>query len=288
MFFIVNCLDCAIIERMKVSFGKDKILIEKNPDFDIKKILECGQIFRYIDTGKSYVVYSLDKKAEIFTDEKKVRIVTNDKKYFYNFFDLDKDYVSVVEKLSKDKVLKEAISYGRGIRILKQNLIEVLFSFVISANNNIKRIQKIIFGLCQRFGQNRGNYYTFPTLDRLQTMTLSDYESLGAGYRGKYLFNLSRQISQEGLSMLEKMPTAEARKQLISLSGIGPKVADCVLLFGMARNDVFPVDTWMEKVYIDIFGKDNKTRPQMSSVFIQRFGDLSGIAQQYLFYNKRG
>lgn len=273
---------------MKISVDKSTIIIKKDADFDIKKILECGQIFRYVHTEKAYVVYSLDKKAEVFEYAEKVEIKTKEIKYFYNFFDLDTDYSKIVNKLLKDSALKGAINQGRGIRILKQDLVEMLFSFVISANNNIKRIQKIIFELCRRFGQNKGDYFAFPTLEKLQTMTLSDYESLGAGYRGKYLYNLSRQISIQKLQHLIKLSTREARKELISFSGIGPKVADCVLLFGMSRNDVFPVDTWMEKVYTDIFGKDDKTRPQMSERFIQRFGEFAGVAQQYLFYDKRG
>ena len=255
-------------------------------DFDIKKILECGQIFRfYINDLGEYVVNSQDKIARIKQGNPTL-IFTKDVDYFYNFFDLNTNYDELVKKINQP-IIKKAIEYGRGIRILKQPLIEVIYSFVISANNNIKRIQKIIERLCQSYGKKIDGFYAFPTLSQLKNISQSQYNNIGAGYRGDYLYKLSQQLSENFLDKLNELDTTSARKELIKLSGVGPKVADCILLFGMNRFDVFPVDTWIEKVYKNMFNEDLKNRDKISKFLVNYFGDLYGLCQQYLFYYKR-
>lgn len=271
---------------MRIEKCNDCIKIFDCVDFDIKKILECGQIFRFcIDDLGEYVVNSQDKIAHIKQGNPTL-IFTKDVDYFYNFFDLNTNYDELVKKINQP-IIKKAIEYGRGIRILKQPLVEVIYSFVISANNNIKRIQKIIERLCQSYGKKIDGFYAFPTLSQLKNISQSQYNNIGAGYRGDYLYKLSQQLSENFLAKLNELDTTSARKELIKLSGVGPKVADCILLFGMNRFDVFPVDTWIEKVYKNMFNEDLKNRDKISKFLVNYFGDLSGLCQQYLFYYKR-
>ena len=150
--------------------------------FDIKATLECGQFFRYHknDDG-SYFVYSLDKRCKIWQENGSVYIETDDENYFRLFFDLDTDYSKIVNTLSKFCDIKEKVEYGKGIRILRQNLTETVISFIISANNNIARIKSIIERLCISRGKNMGEYYAFPTLSELQTLSVEDFKALGLG-----------------------------------------------------------------------------------------------------------
>lgn len=271
----------------KVENGK--IIITKLQDFNITHILECGQVFRFKKISEGhYISYSLDKKAEIITYNDRVEILTNDADYFINYFDLDTNYGKIKKDLSKFDLLKEPIKYGYGIRILKQNLFEMVISFIISANNNIKRIQGIIEKICAFCGENMGDYYAFPTLEQLTKCTAQDFKNFGAGYRAEYLYKVCRQLQNVDLEQIAKPPSNEARKMLCSLMGIGPKVADCILLFGLNRQDVFPVDTWIMKVYQDMFGGNLTNREKIANYLVDYFGsNISGYAQQYLFYYKR-
>ncbi len=267
---------------------KNKIIIQNLEDFNITHILECGQVFRFVKRENgNYLIHSLDKRAEIVSHPTYAEIITSDVEYFINYFDLNTDYAKIKSDLSKFNLLKEPIKYGYGIRILKQDLFEMIISFIISANNNIKRIQGIIERICTFCGTNKGEYYAFPTLDQLNKCTKEDFASFGAGYRADYLYKVCRQLQNFDLNTLYNMDAPTARKTLCSFMGIGPKVADCILLFGMARQDVFPVDTWIMKVYQETFAGKLTNRENIAKFFVDYFGNLSGYAQQYLFYQKR-
>ena len=271
---------------MKYTKQKDKIIIEDCNDFNAEHILECGQVFTYTKNSKDdYNVFSKDKFAHITKVGESYIVETNDVDYFENYFDLSTNYSQIKQVLLDKYKLYDAVNYGYGIRILKQDILEVIFGFIISANNNIERIKKIMAKL-RSYGQNKGNYNAFPTLDELQNITEQDYKNTGAGYRAKYLSEVSKQLCQVDLSQTFMWETPKLKAWLLSLMGVGPKVADCILLFGYKRCDSFPVDTWIEKVYLDLF-KQNVPRSVMSKNLINYFGDLSGYAQQYLFYYKR-
>ncbi len=264
-------------------------LIINNPDsFDIKHILECGQVFRFKNFGAYYQIVSTDKMARIFTYADRVEIETGDVDYFYRYFDLDTNYADIKQHLLQYDMLKPAIEYGQGIRILKQDLFEMIISFIISANNNIKRIQTIIEKICEVFGKDMGEYYAFPTLEQLKGADEQFYKSIGAGYRSAYLVKVVSQLENKVVDIdgCDNVPTESLRQQLIALSGVGPKVADCILLFGAGRKNVFPVDTWIQKVYNDQ-NNTSRTREQISRYFVDIYGDFAGYAQQYFFYNKR-
>ena len=272
---------------MKYILANNKINIIGKEDFNPEHILECGQIFSfYKDDDGNYIVSSLDKCAKIFENKTGFVIETNFPEYFENFFDLKTDYAKIKSHLSQFEILKKPIEYGYGIRILKQNLFETLISFIVSANNNIKRIKLILNRIKEKYGTCMNGYFAFPTREQLLSATEADFAELGAGYRAKYLFEVLRQVDEDMLLQWDSLPTKELRNNLVSLMGVGPKVADCVLLFGYGRGDVFPVDTWIEQMY-DRFYTHIDNREKVRENLVAEFGELSGYAQQYLFFFMR-
>ena len=213
-------------------------------------------------------------------------IESDDTDYFINYFDLNTDYNIVKENLSQNKVLYPMINYGYGIRILNADPFEMIISYVISQNNNIKRIQAIIERLCL-VGKNMGTYNAFPTIEELASQPLEFYQSLGAGYRDKFLKSVADTLAKANINEILNLDTDNLYNYLISLSGIGPKVASCILLFGFHKTDKFPVDTWIEQVYYNHFSTEKRSRPEIQKYFENIFGKYSGIAQQYLFYYER-
>ena len=219
--------------------------------FNIRDTLECGQIFRYKILGDgAYAVYSQDKYAELnYNAEGMVEVLTSDRDYFWNFFDLDTDYSVKVERISAlSPLMREAANCGKGIRILNQDLTEMIFSFIISANNNIKRIQLIIERLCDKLGKPTPFGKAFPSVQAMADAPVELYTLIGAGYRDRYLSETAKSLLNYDLSVLENMDSAQARKQLLSFKGIGPKVADCIMLFGLRLGEVCPVDTLIKNV----------------------------------------
>lgn len=257
--------------------------------FNIRDTLECGQIFRYkqLENG-SYCVYSQDKYAELSYDcEGRVQARTDDSDYFWSFFDLDTDYRAKVQRISAlSPLMQQAASFGKGIRILNQDLTEMIFSFIISANNNIKRIQLIIERLCAKLGADTPYGKAFPTVQAMAQADVALYTQIGAGYRDKYLRDTANKLLNYDLSALTGMDSERARKELLTFMGVGPKVADCIMLFGLRRGDVFPVDTWIKKVYHEHF-ENGHADHEISKYFCELFGDDAGLCQQYLFYSRR-
>lgn len=272
---------------MKYQIFKDKIIVFDKEDFDALQILECGQFFAYQKIENGFDVFSQDKYAKVIETDKGYEIITDSPHYFEDFFDLKNDYSKIKNKLSGYEILKKPIEFGHGIRILKQNLFETLISFILSANNNIKRFSKTLFKMREKFGKCMSGYFAFPTRKQLLLATEQDFVELGAGYRAKYLYNVLRQVDEKTPEEWRSLETKTLRNKLISLSGVGPKVADCVLLFGYHRQDVFPVDTWIEQMYHKFYGDKEKNREKIREFLVGEFGELSGYAQQYLFFFMR-
>lgn len=261
--------------------------------FNPKDVLECGQIFRFEKYNKGYFLVSRDKACYLYSEGNKTVIECEDKDYFYNFFDLTRDYAEI-NKTIQDfgvPVLTRAAQVCKGLRLLNQDAEEMLFSFIISQNNNIPRIKKIIESICRSLGERREfsgkEYFTFPTAAALSEKDAGFYKSLGAGYRDVFLAETSKRIADEGLDYLYALNAAELKKQLLTYKGIGPKVADCVCLFGFSKGESFPVDTWIEKLYREDFNGTLKDRNKINSYFTSLFKEYSGLVQQYLFYSKR-
>ena len=267
----------------------NSIIITDLKDFDIRHILDCGQIFRYekLSDGE-YRVYSKDKTCIVTQSKDKAVIKSDNPDYFVNYFDLQRDYGEIKQKLKGKPFMDEAMEYGHGIRILNQDKWEMLISFIISANNHIPRIKGIISRLCANLGKFLGDYYAFPTPDAMASMDEDFYKAIGAGYRAKYLAVTSRQVADGfDLDAIDDMDGNTANKKLCTLMGVGSKVADCILLFGYHKQDVFPVDTWIKKVYKDVVGDNVDNSNIIRRKLIDIYGDYSGYAQQYLFFNKR-
>ena len=205
---------------------------------------------------------------------------------WYPYFDLDTDYEKICDKISPDESIKKAVEMYYGIRILKQDIFETIISFIISSNNNIKRIQKILFNIRQKYGTNMGDFYAFPTIAQLKNATEQDFKDMSAGYRAKYLYQAIRQLENQDLNSWTSLSTAELNKKLLSIMGVGQKVADCIMLFAFSKQDVFPVDTGIEKVYSTYFYKE-ANRDKIRQNLLSEFGSLAGYAQQYLFYSQR-
>lgn len=261
--------------------------------FNPEHTLECGQIFRFKKLDSGYVVYSADKACFIKNEGEKVIFECDDGDYFYNFFDLDRDYKKIVEAAKSFSVplLTRSAEACKGLRILNQNREETIYSFIISQNNNIPRIKGIIEKICMNLGEKKSfsgqEYFAFPSSSSLASVGAEFYKNLGAGYRDTYLFETSKRISAEGIKKLDGLDAVALKRELLTYKGIGPKVADCISLFGFGKTESFPVDTWLEKVYREDFHGTLKGREKISKYFTELFKEYSGYVQQYLFYGKR-
>lgn len=272
---------------MDFKVEKNKITFKKNDDFDARSILECGQMFRFYKVDDGYEVITGRNIARIVEKGDEVQILTSNPQVFVDFFDLNEDYSKIKRKLSKFPILKEAISYGKGIRIARGEKEETIFFFIISQNNNIKRIQKIIEKMSEIGEPIDKAHRAFPSAKVLAQKPMEYFKGLGAGYRDVFLFDAARLLIGTDLDEIDKLSDEELYKWLLKINGVGPKVASCIMLYGFHRTGRFPVDTWIEKVYKNYFYEGDKPRPLIEKFFQEKFGAMSGITQQYLFYYQR-
>ena len=255
----------------------DGIIVSQNC-FDLAQTLDCGQAFRWSeredgsfegDFLNEHLVISKIRECEFLfhgvTEEKFLSV-------WKDYFDFDTDYSAIIEQLSEDETLAKACRFAPGIRILRQDTWEALCSFIISQNNNIPRIKGIIGRLCEKYGG-------FPDNVTLAKETAESLAFLRSGFRARYIVDAARRTAshETDLEMISTLPLETARKELMQICGVGPKVADCVLLFGMYRTDAFPVDVWMKKVMARFYPDG---MPECAS-------GIEGIAQQYLFHYVR-
>lgn len=264
--------------------------------FNIKDTLTCGQVFRFLPFKNGYLIKTMDRCAYVYQDNQNAVIEGDEKdeKYFYNYFDLDRDYNKIYTDCHNENVdiLTISANAGKGIRILNQDKNETAFSFIISQNNNIPRIKSTIEKLCLGLGDKKTfmgeEYYAFPSYEKIANATLEFLREIGLGYRAEYIKCFAESIVN-GLSLesLSGLSTPDLKKNLISMHGIGPKVADCITLFAFHRSDSFPVDTWIEKVYREDLKGTLKDRGKISDELVKKFGENAGYYQQYLFYYKR-
>lgn len=273
---------------MIYSVLNDKITVYDTSQFNIEQILNSGQIFRYSGDGKNFKIIAKNTICHLKYDMGSVIIKSSNVDFAVNFFDLCKDYGPIKQKLRENNFLDRAISFGEGIRILKQDPLETIISFIISANNNIPRIKGILNRLCEYLGEDLGEEdKAFPTLDALASENTDFYKKIGAGYRAEYIVKTVAMIKSGFNLDLYRTDTAEARKELMRLYGVGNKVADCILLFAYNKGDVFPVDTWCKRIYRDMGLPESQSCKHMSNALSDIFGENSGIAQQYLYYYYR-
>lgn len=276
-------------------------ILENIESFEPVHIFECGQCFRwnkqenesYTGVFKNNVInVKKENNKIIFTGicDGDIKVVCSD------YFDLNRNYEEIKNSLAKvDTYLSNSIKYGRGIRILHQELWETLISFIISANNNIPRIKGIIERISKSYGNKidfQGKeYYTFPSPEQLSKVSISDFRALGLGFRDVRVFEtvqktLSTEINLEKLK--SETDVEKLRDELLKIPGVGPKVADCIMLFSLQKYQVFPVDVWVRRVISELYFENKEQQPKAIQKFAKEYyGNLAGLAQQYLFYWRR-
>lgn len=272
--------------------------------FNLKYTLECGQCFRWEklnDEKDTYIGVISDRVLKIRQIGNMLYVKSNNmenlEEVVKKYFDLDKDYKKIEERISKvDENVKTAVKNTSGIRHLNQAFFETLISYIISANNNIPRISKSVKEISKRYGKKvcfEGNeYYLFPTPETLRNVSKEEYRSCGVGFRDSYLQSTVKEILDGKIDFekIDELDTESLRKILLSFKGVGPKVADCILLFACNRGEVFPIDVWVERVMSVLYFKEAKgtmSKKEILKYADEKFGNDAGIIQQHLFYNKR-
>jgi N-glycosylase/DNA lyase len=274
--------------KMQYSQNGNEIEIIGITEFDLTRTFECGQCFRWnAESDTSYVGVAWGKPARIRRDGGSLfitGILDDFEQIWRSYFDLDRDYESIRCALCIDDYMKEAAKYGAGIRILRQDKWEALCSFILSQNNNIPRIRQLVEKLCRLYGDpvlfEGCTYYTFPSAEKLASLLAEDLAPLRCGYRGPYILEAARAVADGHLDLeaLSSGTPEDALSALKGLNGVGEKVANCVVLFGLHMLDAFPVDTWIRKAISENYGK--AFDPAV-------FGAYAGLAQQYMFHYAR-
>lgn len=283
---------------MKITEDKNDILVFEDL-FNLTHTFDCGQCFRWKKTDENtYIGVAFGKVLKISAmPDGSFRFFNTTKQDFYdiwhNYFDFGCDYSEIQKHLSEDEVVKDAIKTGYGIRILRQDIFEIILSFIISANNNIPRIKLIIERFCENFGKkinsDYGTFYSFPTPCDLEHITKEDLAPIKAGFRDKYLIDAIKKINSGEVDLL-KLKTAsyeDAKTELLKINGIGEKVANCCLLFGLYKHESFPVDVWVKRIMSHYYFNSQDPDCDLHSFAKEKFGIYCGFAQQYLFYHAR-
>ena len=269
--------------ELKVFIDKNNLILEDAQCFDVGLCLDCGQAFRW-EKGEDGVWQgvAMGKHLSLLQSGNKITLFDTTEDDFNNiwrrYFDLDRDYNKIIKSYDDESLLVACNAYP-GIRILKQDEWEALCSFIISANNNIPRIKGIISRLCEQFGDEIDGGYTFPTAEKLSTLTVEDLAPIRSGFRAKYIIDAAQKISsgEVDVEKVKALPFEEAKAQLLKIKGVGEKVAQCTLLYGFGRVEAFPRDVWVNRIVAELY-------PQGLP---QCMNGTEGIAQQYLFHWRR-
>lgn len=285
---------------MKLHEENNLVILEDVENFDARAIFTCGQAFRwYEEKDGSFTTVHLGRVLNVLNEDNRVVFKGTNleefKEIWVDYFDLNTNYKEIRKTLSSNEILLNAMEYGKGIRILNQNHFEMLISFIISANNMIPRIKKSIEVISMRYGkficedENR-KYYSFPTVEELSNATVEDLREFAkVGFRDKRIFDTVNMILNDkiDLNSFESLETDILREELLKFSGVGNKVADCIMLFSYKRGEVFPVDVWIKRVMEKLFIKQETPVKKIAKEANRIFGKYAGYAQQYLFYYGR-
>ncbi|RBP44110.1 DNA-3-methyladenine glycosylase family protein [Garciella nitratireducens] len=284
---------------MKVEEFEQGVVVRNLENFYPVHTFECGQCFRWNRTSdNTYIGIAYNKVLEVELKNQNLYIYNINLEEFYqrwiDYFDLKRDYKCIQQQLqTEDAIMREAISEAKGIRILNQDPWEILISFIISANKNISHIKIIIERFCQNYGDAlsyKGKiYYTFPTPYQLSQLTIEEILKTKCGYRAKFIYQAIQRIYEEEFDLydLKNLPIDKARKELLTFYGVGPKIADCILLFSLGKSEAFPVDVWVKRVMEYFYFKEPTSIKEIQKYAKERWGHLAGFAQQYLFHYAR-
>lgn len=276
---------------------------------DLDVTLCCGQVFRWnkkrdwwygVAGGEAFKVRQVNGELEF---------ANVDAKFIMNYFGLDDDLQKIGAVIGRDEHIRKALREFWGLRIIRQDPWECLISYICATYKNIPAIRHMLLNLSSRFGERTVldgmEFFTFPTPEKLAGATSKDLLECGLGYRAKYVQDTSKRIFENGfeLESLRQLSYMQAKKQLCSFAGVGPKVADCILLFSLGKNEAFPVDRWVERVILNHYVE--KLSPELSQKLAQRkgltnsdyaklnvfgreyFGEYAGYAQEYLYHYER-
>lgn len=290
------------------------LVIEEVKNFKLKQIFECGQCFRFHKiSDTNYITVAFERVIELEEDGNDIKIYNSNKEDLENiwidYFDLNRDYSEIKDELSKDNLLRKSVEYGSGIRILNQDPFEILISFIISARNSIPSIMKTINKISAKWGKSieyKGNIYNaFPTIEQIKDANLEEIQETGASFRSKYIidtisnvYNSYKSKIDGNLEEIEKfkkydldyiktLSDDECHAALNEFKGVGAKVADCIMLFSMNKYSAFPVDVWVKRAMIYFYGAEDASLNRIRIFARNKFKELSGFAQQYLFYYAR-
>lgn len=281
---------------MQITTQDKNIILSNVADFDLFQTFECGQCFRWDKiSDNAYIGIAKNKVLKIEKKDNSFILYNTTKEDFdniwYHYFDFDTDYSAIKTALRNDSVMQTAIAYGEGIRILRQDLWETVVSFIISASNNIPRIKKIISAFCEHFGEEleyMGKiYHLFPTPEVTASLSLEDLSVVKAGFRDKYILDAAVRFVSGDMDILPELDDSSAKKQLMTIKGVGNKVADCVMLFGLYRYGSFPVDVWIKRIMEYCYFDKEQKISDISDFAYSKFGQYCGFAQQYLFFYAR-
>ncbi len=267
------------------------MFLPHSQDFDLKQTFGCGQCFRWNAEGDGYACVVGNCVIKARGIDGGIEIDCPDEDFVTAYFDLKRNYSRIKNAIKKDAVIQKALIGAGGIRLLKQDPWETLVSFIISANNNIPRIKKIIEALCCAFGKKIVSdgrvYYTFPEPGALAILDPSALYPARCGFRDKYIIDAARKVAsgQIDLQSIRCMDADEGRSVLKQIAGVGDKVADCILLFAYQKFEVFPKDVWIKRIVGELYGVGDKG---IDAFVREKFGVYGGFAQQYLFHYARG
>lgn len=285
---------------LEIAGKNNKVIIKGLKDFEPKHTFECGQCFRWnLEDDGSYTGVAYGRILNVSKDGDTIIFDNTDEEDFNNvwagYFDLGNNYSKIKHDLaSKDKVIRDAINFGHGIRILQQEPWEILISFIISANNAIPRIKKSVERLSKNFGQYLGRYkgkdfYNFPDAEAISKLSEEQIESSSVGFRSKYILKAAEKVIDENISLerLRELNSEDCYNAMIEFSGVGPKVANCILVFAMGKVEACPVDIWIKRVMEYFYFHKDTPNKKIEQFAKERFGQYTGYAQQYLFYYAR-
>lgn len=273
----------------------DEILFKNIRAFNLEFMVNSGQAFRwkkdedgyYVTVTKDYVIKARQRGDRLF-----VKTSHRDSlPFIVQFFDLNRDYESIEKKVAEDPALIPALSFSSGNRIFMQDPWECTISYIVSQNNSIHNIIRVIERMCKRYGEpirfEGRTYYKFPSPQRLAGLTEEELMECRGGYRCSYIIESARKIAAGEVDLydLREKSTDEARQELLKLVGVGNKVADCILLFSLQKYDAFPVDVWIKRAVEKLYFKGQEQSIKTIQEFARkRFNELAGFVNQYLFF----
>ncbi|MCL1914416.1 MAG: DNA-3-methyladenine glycosylase 2 family protein [Eubacteriaceae bacterium] len=276
--------------------SRSQLVFEGIGDFDVVKAFDSGQTFRFRQTSQNSVegivggqLLGLAQEGERITATFETGAF--DKQQLFSYLAFDVDYKYILGQINTDEIMSGALKSGKGIRVLRQDLWECLITFILSQNNNIPRIASLVQSLCAALGEPFGSdqYFAFPTPQQVLSGGMDVLSKLKMGYRDEYVYLAAKLVAEGDLDLkaLAAKETKDAKTSLMGLKGVGSKVADCVLLFGMARYEVCPHDVWVKKVFSERYGFGQVSEKQTYGFAKEKWGAYAGIAQQFLFYHER-